>query len=209
MTMLPQLERGVAELGLELPHGAEMKVLAYIELIDKWNKVYNLTAVRDKQKMLYQHVLDSLAILPHLGLLKSLLDVGSGAGLPGIPAAIAKPEIKISLLDSNQKRTTFLTQAKIELKLDNVSLICARVEEFNPGHGYDVVVSRAFSDMADFVRLAMSHCAPGGRMLAMKGVYPHEEIENLPSTVRVEECIPIRVPGIDAERHLIVLKANV
>ncbi len=207
MTLLQQLERGVADLGLNLPNGAEAKLLAYLDLMDKWNKVYNLTAVRDKQKMLYQHILDSLAILPYLGTPLSLLDVGSGAGLPGIPMAIAAPEIQLSLLDSNHKRTTFLTQAKIELALDNVSVASGRAEDFDAGHGYDVVVSRAFSDMAEFVHLSMRHCAPGGRLAAMKGVFPHEEIKNLPAGICVEKSIRIRVPGIDAERHLIIIKA--
>ncbi|MBZ0093302.1 MAG: 16S rRNA (guanine(527)-N(7))-methyltransferase RsmG [Sulfuricellaceae bacterium] len=207
MSLLQQLEQGVAELDLDLPNSAEIKLLAYLDLIVKWNRVYNLTAIRDRQKMLYQHILDCLAVLPHLGTPSSLLDVGSGAGLPGIPLAIASPETQVSLLESNHKRTTFLTQTKIELGFDNVNIVCGRAEDFNPAKGYDVVISRAFSDLTEFVRLAIRHCAPDGRLVAMKGLFPDEEIKNLPMGVNVEKSIPIQVPGFDAERHLIFIKA--
>jgi 16S rRNA (guanine527-N7)-methyltransferase len=201
------LDAGLAELGLALPEERRTALLTYLALMAKWNKVYNLTAIRDQERMLSQHLLDSLAVLPHLHG-EYILDVGSGGGLPGIPIAIAMPEKKLTLLDSNQKKTTFLKQAAIELKLANVTVVCDRVENYRAEPKFDTIVSRAFSDLASFVRLASHLCAPNGIMLAMKGVYPHEEAAQLPATISIEKVIPLKVPMLEAERHLVVMRST-
>lgn len=202
-----ELSAGLAGLGLNLTEEREAMLLGYLALLAKWNKVYNLTAIREQEKMLSQHLLDSLAVLPYLQG-DGILDVGSGGGLPGMPLAIAMPEKEITLLDSNQKKTTFLKQAAIELKLANVKVVCGRVENYRTEHKFDTVISRAFSDLASFVRLASHLCAPGGVMLAMKGVFPHEEAAQLPANARIEEVIPLNVPMLEAERHLVVMRAT-
>lgn len=201
------LNAGLAELGLELPEERRALLLAYLALMAKWNKVYNLTAIRDQERMLSQHLLDSLAVFPHIQG-NNILDVGSGGGLPGIPLAIAMPEKKVTLLDSNQKKTTFLKQAAIELKLTNVTVVCDRVENYQAEPKFDTIVSRAFSDLASFAKLASHLCAPNGIMLAMKGVYPHEEAAQLPATIAIEKVIPLKVPMLEAERHLVVMRST-
>ena len=198
------LARSVSALGLELPQGAAEALLSYLALIEKWNQVYNLTAIRDPQRMIVEHVLDSLAIAPHV-VPDRVLDVGSGAGLPGIPLAIAQPAWRVTLLDSNHKRCTFLQQALIELGLRNAEVVCARIEGFRPGEPFDTVVSRAFSDTAHFARVALPLVAPGGVMLAMKGLYPHEELAQLPQEAQLREVVALQVPGLDAQRHLVVM----
>lgn len=199
------LSTGLAELGTPLPAAAQQKLLAFRDLLLKWNKTYNLTALRDPAQAISHHLLDSLAILPHVtdG---SLLDVGSGGGLPGIPLAIARPELAVSMVDTVQKKTTFLQQAVIELQLKNVTVHHARVEEM-PGQ-YAQISSRAFAEIPLFIQLTRHLLAPGGRWLAMKGVRPDAEIAALPADILVEAIIPLQVPGLDAERHLIILKAG-
>lgn len=205
---LPGLDEGLAALAVDLPHGAAERLAAYVALLDKWNRAYNLTAIREPERMVTHHVLDALAILPELpgGTALRVLDVGSGGGVPGIPLAIARPSWHVTLLDSNRKKTTFLTQAAIELGLSNVEAVNARVEAYVPSAPFDVIVSRAFSDLGDFARGAMTHLAPHGVLAAMKGVYPDEEIGDLPSGVRVVRAPSVRVPGLDAARHLIVMQ---
>jgi 16S rRNA (guanine527-N7)-methyltransferase len=198
------LARGIAALGIELPEDAQAAFRAYIDLIAKWNQVYNLTAIRDPQRMAVEHVLDSLAIVPHVAPGR-VLDVGSGAGLPGIPLAIARPAWHVTLLDSNHKRCTFLQQASIELKLRNAAVACSRIESFRPDAPFDSVVSRAFSDAAHFARVALPLVAAEGVMLAMKGLYPHEELAQLPAQARLREVVALEVPGLDAQRHLVVM----
>jgi 16S rRNA (guanine527-N7)-methyltransferase len=192
-------------LQLPLADAARTSLLDYLALIDKWNRVYNLTAVREPEKMLAHHVLDSLAVAPHLSG-STLLDVGSGAGLPGIPLAIARPQLAVTLLDANHKKAAFLKQAAIELGLDNVDVVNARVEAWDAPRRYDVVISRAFSDLAEFVGLAAVHCAEGGALAAMKGVHPYEELAQLPASFGVSGVIPLTVPGLDAERHLVLMR---
>lgn len=199
------LAAGLAELHLELPEATQDKLLAFRDLLLKWNKTYNLTALRDPAQAVSHHLLDSLAILPHIGS-GALLDVGSGGGLPGIPLAITRPELSVSMVDTVQKKATFLQQASIELGLKNVAVHHARVEEMTGQ--YAQISSRAFSELALFVSLTRHLLAPGGRWLAMKGVRPDEEIAALPADVSVETIIPLSVPGLDAERHLIILKAG-
>lgn len=206
MSSSQQLHAGIVELGLDLSAETEDKLLAYLALMAKWNRTYNLTAVRDEAAMVSHHLLDSLVLLPHLLGVKSLADVGSGGGLPGIPLALARPALAVALVESSQKKASFLQQAKIELKLANVSIHCERVEELKPELPFDAVISRAFSDLAEFVRLAGHLLATGGRLLAMKGAHPQEEITQLPAGWRVTQSIPLAVPGLAAERHLIAIE---
>ena len=201
------IRQGTAGIGMTLSPHALTQLAGYVELMLKWNRVYNLTAIREEQKIVSHHILDSLAIVGHLPE-GSLLDVGSGAGLPGIPVAIAQPGRAVTLLDSNQKKGAFMRQAVAELGLDNVKVEIARAENFHPAHSYDVVVSRAFSDLADFVNLAGHLCAPGGVMLAMKGLHPDAEIAQLPGGWRVDASPSLDIPAVDASRHLIVLRAE-
>jgi 16S rRNA (guanine527-N7)-methyltransferase len=205
MTDQQQLAAGVAALGLALLDGAEAKLLAYLALLDKWNRVYNLTAVRDTGRMVSHHLLDSLAAVPYFEG-ETVLDVGSGGGLPGIPLAIARPELQVTLIDSIAKKTAFLLQAKTELGLDNLTVVTGRVEDYRPQTGFDIITSRAFSDLREFATLTRHLLNPGGRWLAMKGLMPHEEIVMLPDWVRVSANIALAVPGLEASRHLIVLE---
>lgn len=199
------LAAGLQELGLALPETAQQQLLAFRDLLLKWNKTYNLTALRDPEQAISHHLLDSLAILPHVGR-EPLLDVGSGGGLPGIPLAIARPELTVRMVDTVQKKTTFLQQAAIQLGLKNVAVNHARVEEMSGQ--YAQISSRAFAELKLFVELTRHLLAPGGRWLAMKGVRPDDEIAALPADIVVEQVIALQVPGLDAERHLILLKAG-
>ena len=203
MTPEEQLSRGLAALGVDLPPPAQKQLLAYAALLGKWNKVYNLTALRDEAQVISHHLLDSLAVLPHLGTVRRLADIGSGGGLPGIPLAIARPELLVALVESNQKKSAFEQQAKIELGLGNVTVHSERAEAWMPEEKYDVVVSRAFSDLAEFVKLSGHLLGEGGVLLAMKGVHPYEEIAELPAGWRVAEVIPLQVPGVEGARHLV------
>ena len=207
MTIEEQLARGIAALGLDLPADAPAKLLAYAALLAKWNRVYNLTALRDDAQIVSHHLLDSLAVLPHLDATR-LVDVGSGGGLPGIPIAIARPDCEIALVETSHKKATFLQQVRIELGLAAVTVVNDRVEQWQPGKSYDAAISRAFSDIADFVRLTDHLVAKGGRWHAMKGVEPHDEIAQLPAGHRASRVIPLSVPGLDAARHLIVIERN-
>jgi 16S rRNA (guanine527-N7)-methyltransferase len=200
-----QLASGLAALGLDLPATASEKLLAYRDLLLKWNKTYNLTALRDPEQAISHHLLDSLAILPWVEA-GSLLDVGSGGGLPGIPLAISLPDLQVTMVDAVQKKATFLQQAAIELALPNARALHARVETL--AGQYTQITSRAFSDLAEFTRLTRHLLAPGGRWLAMKGVRPNEEMAALPEGIRIDAIEPLSVPGLDAERHLIILKAE-
>jgi len=199
------LAAGLAELAIDLSAEQQAKLLAFRDLLLKWNKTYNLTALRDPEQAISHHLLDSLAILPHVGA-GPLLDVGSGGGLPGIPLAIAKPELSVSMVDTVQKKATFLQQAAIQLGLKNVAAHHARVEQMSGQ--YAQISSRAFAEIGLFVSLTRHLLAPGGRWLAMKGVRPDEEIAALPADIVVDQVIPLHVPGLDAERHLIILKAG-
>lgn len=207
MSVESRLDEGLAALPFRLPEGARDRLLAYLRLLEKWNRVHNLTAIRDPEQMVVLHVLDSLAVLPHVASATTLIDVGTGGGLPGIPLAIARPDLAVTLLDSSRKKTTFLAQAKAELALANVSVACTRVEDWHPPGPYDVVVSRAFAELADFVAGAKHLVAPGGALLAMKGVHPVEEIARLPASHRVENVLELQVPSLEAKRHLVLVKA--
>lgn len=201
----PRLAAGLTRLGIELTAEQNEKLLAFRDLLLKWNKTYNLTALRDPEQAISHHLLDSLAILPHVGN-GPLLDVGSGGGLPGIPLAIARPELSVSMVDTVQKKATFLQQAAIQLGLKNVTVHHARVEQL-AGH-YAQISSRAFAEIGLFTSLTRHLLAPGGRWLAMKGIRPDDEINTLPADIVVDQIIPLHVPGLEAERHLIILKAG-
>ena len=199
------LAAGLADLGLDLPVATQQKLLTFRDLLLKWNKVYNLTALRDPVQAISHHLLDSLVILPHIDT-GNFLDVGSGGGLPGIPLAIVRPELAVTLVDTVQKKATFLRQAAIELGLNNAAVHHARVEEMSGQ--YAQISSRAFAELALFVSLTRHLLAPGGRWLAMKGVRPDALLNALPADIVVEAVIPLTVPGLSAERHLIILKAG-
>ena len=214
------LDEGLARLGAvdgpaaALPSESRDKLVAYLELLFKWNRTYNLTAIREPARMVTHHVLDALVVLPHLrdktmdsahaGL--RMLDVGSGSGVPAIPLAIARPSWHVVALDSSHKKGAFLQQAVIELRLSNVEAVIARVEDYVPPASFDIVISRAFSDLATFVETSARHLAVGGQLVAMKGVYPDEEIALLPSAFRVVAAPTLAVPGLDAQRHLIIME---
>lgn len=209
MSLSQRLRDGLTAMQLELPPEQQEKLLAYLALLKKWNRTYNLTAIRDEIEMVTQHLLDSLSLLPAIK--KSALagrrwaDVGSGAGLPGIPLAIAWPTLEVTLIETVEKKSAFQRQAKIELGLKNLAVLGGRVEEVVAG-GFDAVVSRAFAELADFVRLAGHLPVPGGRLYAMKGAIPEDEIGRLPKGWAVAECVKLEVPGLNAQRHLIVLE---
>jgi 16S rRNA (guanine527-N7)-methyltransferase len=192
---------------LELAPGAPSRFERYLELIAKWNRVHNLTAVREAEQMVVLHLLDSLSVLPHISAAGTLLDVGTGPGLPGIPLAIARPDLAVTLLDSSHKKCAFLRQAKTELGLANVQVVCERVENWKPAIRFDVVISRAFSELADFVVQARHLTAPGGQLIAMKGVHPFEEIARVPATHKVAKVLELAVPTLEAKRHLVFLEA--
>jgi 16S rRNA (guanine527-N7)-methyltransferase len=206
---LDLLRAGASELGVALTGTQFDQLLDYVALLAKWNAVYNLTAIRDPRQMLIQHILDSLSIVPHLAARsgQTILDVGSGGGLPGIVLAIAFPERRVTLNDIVQKKTAFQAQAKAELKLENLSVVTGRVEQLRPGievpGKFDVIVSRAFAELADFVTLARHLVNEQGAIWAMKGVRPDAEIERLPAGARAAEIVQLRVPFLDAERHLV------
>jgi 16S rRNA (guanine527-N7)-methyltransferase len=199
------LDAGLEALGLPLAGAQRAGLLAYVALLAKWNRAYNLTAVREPREMVSRHLLDSLAVAPHLSGTR-LVDVGSGAGLPGIPLALACPERTVVLLDGNGKKTRFMTQAAAELGLGNVSVVHSRVEAYAPEPRFDLVISRAFASLADMLRTTAHLVTAQGRFLAMKGAYPAAELEALPEGFVLEEAIRLRVPGLDAERHLIALR---
>jgi 16S rRNA (guanine527-N7)-methyltransferase len=209
MSLAGQLQEGLAGLGLNLSAAIQAKLLAYVALLKKWNSTYNLTAIRDERDMVTQHLLDSLSILPVLQesaqARRHWADVGSGAGLPGIPLAIVRPDLDMTLIEAVEKKSAFQRQAKIELGLSNIAVHCGRVEDM-PGGQFDAIVSRAFAELADFIRLAGQLLAPNGRLYAMKGQVPEDEMSRLPPGWAVLECARLSVPGLDAQRHLIVLE---
>jgi 16S rRNA (guanine527-N7)-methyltransferase len=204
------LAAGIAALGLGLEDAIQARLLAYLTLLEKWNRTHNLTSVRDPLGMVRQHLLDSLAVLPHLppraGL--RLIDVGSGGGLPGIPLAIARPGWKVTLLDSSEKKSAFLRQTGAELRLSNVEVATARAESYSPAKPFDVAIARALSDLAQFVAVAAHLLAPGGELFAMKGVDPRKEITNLPRGVSLVATHRLAIPGLEAERHLVIMQAQ-
>lgn len=217
MSLENQLRDGLAVLGLDLSAAMQSRLLGFVALLKKWNRTYNLTAIRDEGEMVTQHLLDSLSVLPALpqsctdvspGTPPADLrcaDVGSGAGLPGIPLAIARPDLAMTSIEAVEKKSAFQRQAKIELGLSNVTVFNGRVEAM-PGGRFDAVISRAFADLSDFVRVAGHLAAPCGRLYAMKGLAPEDETGRLPPGWGMSDCVRLSVPGLDAQRHLIVLE---
>jgi len=200
-----RLNQGLAALGLPLRDEVRAKLLEYVNLLEKWNKTYSLTSIRGAAKIVSVHLLDCLAVVPHLSGRK-LLDVGSGAGLPGIPLALARPDAKVTLLDSSHKKTAFLRQVLTELHVTNASVQCERVENWRPEIGFDCVVSRAYADLSEFVTSTAHALSAAGVFAAMKGVYPFEEIDKLPSGFRVIDVIRIEVPMLASQRHLVLMR---
>jgi 16S rRNA (guanine527-N7)-methyltransferase len=206
--LLHALADGAQTLGLDLSDAQLAQLMDYLALLSKWNAVYNLTAVRDPAQMVTQHLLDSLSVVPAFADAKNVLDVGAGGGLPGMVLAIARPDMRVSLIDTVHKKTAFLTQAKAELGLSNVTVHTARVEQLQVAQKFDVITSRAFAELSDFVTWSAHLLAEGGRFIAMKGVMPQDEIAKLPAGWRVTEVRPLVVPGLNAERHLIFIDAG-
>lgn len=205
MSLQEKLHQGLQEVELSLPEDTRSKLLEYLALLQKWNKVHNLTAVREPEEMVTLHLLDSLSVIPHIKG-ERLLDVGSGAGLPGIPLALCMPHLQVTVLDSSHKKTSFMRQAKAELGITNLEVVRGRAEAYRPSQLFDVVISRAFSDLAEFVNLTKHLGQPQALWLAMKGVYPYEELAQLQTEpVRV---VPLNVPGLNAQRHLVFLSSD-
>ncbi|KFB99912.1 rRNA small subunit 7-methylguanosine (m7G) methyltransferase [Trabulsiella guamensis ATCC 49490] len=205
--MLKKLSRLLDEAGISLSDHQQQQLVAYVELLNKWNKAYNLTSVRDPNEMLVRHILDSVVVAPHLQGSR-FIDVGTGPGLPGIPLAIVLPDAHFTLLDSLGKRVRFLRQVQHELKLDNVTPVQSRVEEFPAEPPFDGVISRAFASLNDMVSWCQHLPAPSGRFYALKGHVPDDEIAQLPAGFSVEEIIRLQVPELEGERHLVLLKHN-
>ena len=205
-----ELSHGAVELGVELSAQQHEQLLAYLALLIKWNKAYNLTAVRDPNEMVSRHLLDSLSVVPFVAEAgDNWLDVGSGGGMPGIPLAILFPERQFTLLDSNGKKTRFLTQVKLELKLANLQVIHSRVEEFAPAVPFSGICSRAFSSLEDFSNWTR-HLGDGNtQWLAMKGVHPDDELQALPADFRLTATHVLKVPGCQGQRHLLILRRSV
>ncbi len=201
MTVAEQLADGIRQMGLDVNAQTQEHLLQYLALLQKWNKVYNLTAVRDPQEMVILHLLDSLSVLPYV---KGpyLLDVGSGGGLPGIVLSICRPDLQVTTIDTVQKKAIFMRQAKGELGLDNLTVQHARVEAYKPPQLFDQVISRAFSEIALLFQLTQHLIASSGEWLAMKGLVPLQELEKL--AIQPKAVIPLKVAGLDAERHLVI-----
>ena len=206
--LAPLLEAGMQQMGVEYSSEQRDMLLAYLQLLMTWNRAYNLTAIRDPREMIKLHLLDSLAVLPHLSG-KRLIDVGTGAGLPGIPLAIMCPERDFTLLDSNGKKTRFLFQARCDLGLSNLKEINSRVESHRPEVPYDAVLSRAFTSVADMVNKCSHLLSPEGLFLAMKGKFPQSELSEIGKDYKVNASHTLQVPGVDGERHLIVISRDV
>lgn len=204
MTPEQILAQGSVQLGFELAPEIRQKMLGYLALMQKWNKVYNLTAISQPDQMVTYHLLDSLTVLPHLWPGR-WLDVGCGAGVPGLVLAMMRPEWSFTLLDSNSKKTSFVQQVVIELDLRNVSVYCARVEKWRTAGKFDGIISRAFAQLSSFTALTHHLLANGGRWVAMKATLG-QEMEELPAGFEIEKIIPLQIPGKDAERCLAILK---
>lgn len=203
-----RLQSGVDLLGIDCQVDQIHKLLDYLDMLERWNKAYNLTAIRDPMQMIDLHLLDSLAILSHIQDSKAIIDVGTGPGLPGIPLAIMNPEKSFTLLDSNGKKTRFLFQVVADLGLDNVTEINTRVEQFKPATLFDTVLSRAFSSIPDMLHNCGHLVSDTGCFLAMKGKNPQSELSQVEKAYKVLELYRLNVPGVDGERHLVKIIKN-
>lgn len=200
-----RLAAGVEALGVSVPRAAQAQLIAYLKELKTWNETYNLTAVREPQEMVTRHLLDSLAVLDFASG-QTLADVGSGPGLPGLVLAIARPELAVTLVEANRKKAAFLRHARRRLGLANVAVVQARVEAFRPETRFDCVICRAFAAAGECARLAGHLIGPGGRFLLMKGRDPGAELADLPLDFRHVDTVALRVPGLDAQRHLAILE---
>lgn len=198
------LARGISDLGLAVPAEAQQAMLAYLVLLARWNRVYNLTAIRAPGEMVIRHLLDSLSVARDVTGPR-VLDVGTGAGLPGIPLALAHPEWQFVLLDSNAKKTRFVTQAAAELHFSNVGVVTSRVESYRPAQCFGTLICRAFGSLTDILAHTRHLYCPGGGLVAMKGEYPATELQSLPPDVTVAEIRAVTVPGLAAQRHMVRL----
>jgi 16S rRNA (guanine527-N7)-methyltransferase len=203
------LSEGLQEMGLAVTPAQQDQLMDYLALMFKWNSVYNLTSLRDPLQMVTHHLLDSLAAVPAFKDAANVLDVGSGGGLPGIVLAIVRPDMKVSMIDTVHKKTAFLTQVKAELGLGNVTVHTMRVEQLQVSDKFDVITSRAFADLSDFVSWSSHLLAAGGRYIALKGVAPKDEQERLPAEWKVTAVEPLQVPRLGAERHLVFIERSV
>lgn len=202
-----ELIQGAQQLNVALSEQQQEQLLQYLGLLIKWNKAYNLTAVRNPDEMVSRHLLDSLSVVEYVQLYgDNWLDVGSGGGMPGVPLAIMFPERKFTLLDSNGKKTRFLTQVKLELKLDNLEVIHSRVEAYTPEQAFSGIISRAFSSLEDFTNWTRHLGDLHTNWLAMKGVHPDDELQALPEDFRLDSCQILKVPGCQGQRHLLILQ---
>jgi 16S rRNA (guanine527-N7)-methyltransferase len=202
------LGEGIAAMRLDVSPAQQAKLMDYLALMFKWNAVYNLTSLRDPMQMVTHHLLDSLAAVPAFAAARNVLDVGSGGGLPGIVLAIVRPDMKVSMIDTVHKKTAFLTQVKAELGLTNVTVYTARVEQLQVSDKFDVITSRAFADLSDFVKWSCHLLADGGRYIALKGVAPKDEQQRLPAEWKVDKVEPLDVPRLGAERHLVFIERS-
>ena len=200
------LTDGVEALSLELSEQQVAQLLDYLALMAKWNAVYNLTSLREPMQMVTHHLLDSLAAVSAFAGARNVLDVGAGGGLPGIVLAIARPDMKVSLIDTVHKKTAFLKQVKAELELANVTVYTAKVQELTVTQPFDVITSRAFADLSDFVNWSAHLLADDGQFIALKGVAPPSEQQRLPAEWQVSQLRPLQVPGLEAERHLVFIQ---
>jgi len=205
------LREGIAELGLDIPDARQDQLMDYLGLMAKWNAVYNLTSLRDPMQMVTHHLLDSLAAVPAFAHARNVLDVGSGGGLPGIVLAIVRPDMQVAMIDTVHKKTAFLTQVKAQLGLGNAAVHTGKVQELTVGdeRKFDVITSRAFADLSDFVNWSEHLLAQGGRYIALKGTAPKDEQERVPAGWTVTGVEPLRVPRLDAERHLVFISRSV
>jgi len=205
--VLNKLTRLLDQAGISLTDHQKNQLVGYVDMLHKWNKAYNLTSVRDPNEMLVRHILDSIVVAPHLQG-ERFIDVGTGPGLPGIPLSIVRPECQFTLLDSLGKRVRFLRQVQHELKLENIYPVQSRVEEFRAEPPFDGVISRAFASLNDMIGWCKHLPAQNGRFYALKGILPEDEIAQLPDGFEVESAIKLRVPQLEGERHLVIVKPN-
>jgi 16S rRNA (guanine527-N7)-methyltransferase len=202
-TVHAELDAGLAALGLDAALATPL--LAYLALLQRWNRTYNLTAIREPQEMVGKHLMDALAMQSHFEGVATVADLGTGAGIPGIPLAIACPSLQVTLVESNGKKARFLREAVRALPLENARVAESRAEALDMAGTFDAITARALATLADIVRVGGHLLRPGGRLLAMKGAVPDEEIAELPAGWRLEAVHPLAVPGLQAERHLVVV----
>lgn len=205
MNLAKDLQQGLQSLQLALPDATQIQLLNYLQLLNKWNRVYNLTAIHDETQMLAKHLLDSLAVLPHLcG--TQILDVGTGAGLPGLILALAHPHRQYVLLDCQAKKIRFVRQAIAELGISNVEVVTTRIEDYQPTTLFTTIISRAYTNLHHFYQHTARFCATGGCLLAMKGTYPETELSEMLGLPVHIHIVPLPIPRLAAQRHLVVIK---